>query len=69
MNGVGAELAYVRSRLRPLKAPALHEASAATGVHVKTMRRIRSKQTKFGRTDTIGKLAMYFRTKEKRMNT
>jgi RNA-binding protein YhbY len=35
-------------------------------VHPKTLDRIVSRKTQFGRTDTIGKIAMYFRTKEKR---
>ena len=38
----------------------------ALGLSLKTMYRLASGETKFGRTDTIGKIAMYFRTKERR---
>ena len=63
---MGTELAYVRAQLAPLGPDERKAVSASVGVHVKTLHRIASRQTKFGRTDTIGKIAMYFRTKEKR---
>lgn len=63
---IGAELAYVRAKLEPLDAAARKAAADSIGVHVKTLNRLVSHKTKFGRTDTIGKIAMYFRTRERR---
>lgn len=65
---LGTELAYVRAQLAPLGPDERLAVSKRVGVHVKTLNRIASKETKFGRTDTIGKIAMYFRTREKRGN-
>ena len=63
---LGTELAYVRAQLAPLDAAARKAAATSIGIHPKTLNRIADRKTKFGRTDTIGKIAMYFRTKEKR---
>lgn len=63
---LGTELAYVRSQLERLGPSEKRLVSAKVGLHVKTLNRLASKKTKYGRTDTVGKLAMYFRTKEKR---
>jgi hypothetical protein len=63
---LGTELAYVRARLERLGPEDIKVVSAAVGLHVKTLKRLTSKETKYGRTDTVGKLAMYFKTKEKR---
>lgn len=63
---LGTELAYVRAQLARLGPADRKEISAAIGVHVKTLKRLASKETKYGRTDTVGKLAMYFKTKEQR---
>lgn len=63
---LGSELTYVRAQLAPLGSAERKIVSARVGVHPKTLSRIASKKTKFGRTDTIGKIAMYFRTREKR---
>lgn len=63
---LGTELAYVRSRLGLLGPSERKLVASQIRVHVKTLNRLASKETKYGRTDTVGKLAMYFRTKEKR---
>jgi hypothetical protein len=63
---LGTELAYVRSKLEPLDSAGRKAAADSIGIHIKTLNRIASRKTKYGRTDTIGKIAMYFRTKEKR---
>lgn len=60
------DLAYVRARLGPLDAAARRVVADSVGVHLKTLNRLASKETKFGRTDTIGKIAEYFRAQEKR---
>lgn len=62
----GSELSYVRAQLGRLDTAERREVAAEIEVHPKTLSRILSRKTKFGRTDTIGKIAMYFRTKEKR---
>ena len=63
---LGTELAYVRAQLERLGPSERKIVSNAVGIHVKTLRRLASKETKYGRTDTVGKLSMYFRTKERR---
>lgn len=63
---LGSELAYVRSQLKKLGPADRKRAAESVGAHVKTLNRLASKETKFGRTDTVGKLAMYFRTQERR---
>lgn len=63
---LGSELAYVRAQLKPLDAAARKLVAASVGLHPKTLNRVASRQTKYGRTDTIGKIALYFRTREKR---
>lgn len=62
----GAELAYVRAQLARLDSAGKKAVAKAIGRNVKTIERIADKRTKFGRTDTIGKLLLHFRTKEKR---
>ena len=63
---LGTELAYVRARLEPLNAAQRKAVADACELNVKTINRLVSKATKYGRTDTIGKIAMHFRTREKR---
>ena len=63
---VGSDLAYVRAQLRPLGPEERRMISDCIGVHIKTLKRIASKETKFGRTDTISKIAMYFRSQEQK---
>lgn len=63
---LGTELAYVRTQLKKLSPAEKRRAAGAIDVHVKTLTRLASKETKFGRTDTVGKLAAYFRAMERR---
>ena len=63
---MGSELAYVRSEIKKRTPAQLKIAAGEIGVHEKTLKRLASKETKYGRTDTVGKVAMYFRTKEQR---
>jgi hypothetical protein len=66
---IGQELAYVRAQLGRKTPEELKDIAKATKLNVKTLNRLRSKKTKYGRTDTVGKLAMHFRTKERRKAT
>jgi hypothetical protein len=63
---IGAELAYVRAQLGRASPEERKSIAEAVELNVKTLNRLASKKTKYGRTDTVGKLAMYFRTKERR---
>ena len=63
---VGSELAYVREKLSRATPAERRVIAEAVEVNVKTLQRLASKETKYGRTDTVGKLAMYFRTRERR---
>ena len=56
----GQEISYVRAQLakRTGKLPQL---SRDVGISIKTIRRLASGFTKYGRADTIEKLANYFR--------
>lgn len=63
---LGTELSYVRAQLQGLDAAARKLVAEDLDLHVKTLNRLASRETKYGRTDTVGKLAMYFRIREKR---
>ena len=63
---LGSELAYVREKLARCGVVEKREIAAACGLNVKTLNRLASRQTKYGRTDTVGKIAMHFRTRERR---
>lgn len=63
---VGSELAFIRAELKKRSPAELKIVADEIGVHEKTLKRIASKETKYGRTDTVGRIAMYFRTKERR---
>jgi hypothetical protein len=60
----GTELAYVRACLAPLTRPERDALAKKIRVHERTLRRIVDGGV--CRADTTGKLAIYFRTKEKR---
>ena len=62
---LGTDLAYVRAKLQPLKRPARIVVAKKTRMSLKTLYRLAA-GTSQGRGDTVGKLAMYFRTQEKR---
>ena len=60
------DLSYVRAQLAGLSPQEMAEVAKKNKLHLKTLRRIEAKTTKGPRSDTIGKLLMYFRTKEQR---
>lgn len=62
---LGTELSYVRQQLLLLTPAGRKIVAELLHLHPKTLNRLANKQTK-GRGDTLGKIAMYFRTKEKR---
>lgn len=63
---LGSELAYVREKLGAYAHSDWKIFAAESGVPFRTVKRIAYRETEFPRSDTVGKLAMYFRTKEKR---
>jgi hypothetical protein len=63
---IGEELAFIRKQLGRASTAERKVIAEAIGLHWKTLNRLATKETKYGRTDTVGKLAMYFRTKERR---
>ena len=66
---IGSELAFVRAQLKKRSPAELRAFAHEIGVHEKTLKRLASKETKYGRTDTVGRIAMYFRIKERRKST
>lgn len=60
------DLAYVKENLRQLGHAGWHEVSRGAGVPMRTIKRIGYAETPSPRSDTVGKLAVYFRTREKR---
>lgn len=63
---LGSELSYVRDQLARYKHADWKRISTASGVPFRTVKRIGYRETAYPRSDTVGKLAMYFRTQEKR---
>lgn len=63
---IGTELAYVREKLKRLSPSEMNELAKIVDVHPKTVRRISDRRTKAPRSDVIGKMAIHFRTQEKR---
>lgn len=61
-----SELSYVRERLSQHKHAEWKGIAAASRVPFRTIKRIAYRETQYPRSDTVGKLALYFRTKEKR---
>lgn len=59
------ELAYVKGKLRGADRSVWRDCAKACDVHFRTISRIAYDETIPG-SDTVGKIAMYFRTKEKR---
>ncbi len=60
------DLSYVRQQLQRCSPEEMNAIAKAIRVHEKTVRRISDKRTLAPRSDTVGKLVMYFRTKEAR---
>jgi hypothetical protein len=63
---LGTELAYVREKLGRASPSERRQIAIEIGINPKTLLRILRRETKYGRTDTIGKLSMHFRTRERR---
>jgi hypothetical protein len=61
-----SQLAYVRDQLSKVKFSGWREVSKGSGVPLSTIKKIGYGITEFPRSDTADKLAMYFRTREKR---
>lgn len=61
-----SELAYVKAQLAAHSRAQWKDISKAADVPFRTLTRIAYKETPTPRSDTVGKLAIYFRTKEKR---
>lgn len=62
----GSELSYVRDQLGRHTHSQWKDISANSGVPFRTVKRIGYRETEYPRSDTIGKLALYFRTREAR---
>ena len=60
---VGSELSYVREQLARRKHSQWKALSEETGVPFRTVKRIGYGEVQYPRSDTIGKLAIYFRRK------
>ena len=63
---LGTELSYVRERLVKCSKEERDQLAHMIGAHPKTLKRIAERYTKAPRSDIVGKLAMHFRTREKR---
>ena len=60
---VGSELSYVREQLARRNHAQWKVVAEKTGVNFRTVKRIGYKEIEYPRSDTIGKLAIYFRSK------
>lgn len=65
-SGMFTDLAYVREELAKIGHAGWEQVSARAEVPVRTIKRIAYRENKDFRASTISKLAMYFRTKERR---
>lgn len=63
---VTTDLAYIKERLLSIGSSQWGPIHKATRINLRTIRRIASGETPAPRSDTVGKIAIYFRTKEKR---
>lgn len=63
---IGTELVYVRERLKRCSPTERRAAAKAAKVHEKTIRRIVDRETENPSSVTVGRLAIHFRTREKR---
>jgi hypothetical protein len=60
------DLSYIKEKLLELGHSGWKEVSKGSGVPFRTIKRIGYNETPTFRSDTVGKLAIYFRFKEKR---
>jgi hypothetical protein len=63
---VQSELSYVKGELKRLGHAGWWAVSEGAGVPMRTIKRIGYEETAAPRSDTVGKLALYFKTREKR---
>lgn len=63
------ELSYVKEQLQRVGHSGWMAVQGGSGVPMRTIKRIAYGETKAPRSDNVGKIAMYFRTKEKRKRT
>jgi len=61
-----SELSYVREKLKSATPDVWKEVKSHTGVSMKTLRRMAFDESRFARSDNTGKVALFFRTREKR---
>lgn len=62
----GSELAYVKEQLKKYTHREWEMIARAAKVNFRTVKRIAYNETAYPRSDTTGKLALYFRTIESR---
>lgn len=60
------DLSYVQDKLKGLGHARWADVARAARVPIRTIKRVAYNENKAYRSDTIGKLAIYFRTKDKR---
>jgi hypothetical protein len=60
------DLSYVKEQLARVGRAGWAEAAKKTGIHPRTVSRIAYDETRAPRSDVVGKLAIHFRTQEKR---
>ena len=60
------DLVYVREQLERIGHAGWQRVALESDVPLRTIKRVAYRENKDFRTSTIGKLALYFRTKEKR---
>lgn len=60
------DLSYVKEQLELLGHAGWHEVSRGSDVPMRTIKRIGYGETRAPRSDTVGKIAIYLRTKAKR---
>lgn len=60
------ELGYVKEQLKRIGHAGWQDVFRGTGVPIRTIKRIAYDETKAPGSDTIGKIAIFFRTREKR---
>jgi hypothetical protein len=66
MFGMFNQLAYVKDQLARVGYSGWTAVSKGSGVPLSTIKKVGYGSTKHSRSDTIGKLALYFQTKQKR---
>lgn len=63
---LGTDLSYVKEQLARCTLSEWKELASSLGLNLKTIRRIARKEMYYPRADTLGKIALHFRVREKR---